>query len=100
MKTEIQSIHFKADQKLIEYINSKLSKLNTYYDGIVDAQVYLKVQNNRKKENKTVDVKVNVQNQSIFKTQTERTFEAAIDVAVDALKLQVLKYKERLQATS
>jgi putative sigma-54 modulation protein len=100
MKTEIQSIHFKADQKLIDYINAKLSKLNTYYDGIVDAQVYLKVQNNRTKENKTVDVKLNVQNQSIFKTQTERTFEAAIDVAVDALKLQVLKYKERLQATS
>lgn len=100
MRTEIQSIHFKADQKLKDFIASKLDKLNRYYDGIIDAQVFLKVENNRSQDNKTVEIKLNVQNSSIFKTQTSQSFEAAIDLASDALKIQIVKYKERLQMVS
>lgn len=100
MRIEIQSIHFKADHKLVDYIEKKLNKLEQFSDAIVDAQVFLKVENNRQKDNKTVEIKVNVQNQSIFKTQTSQSFEAATDLAVDALKVQIKKYKERLLATS
>ena len=100
MRVEIQSIHFKADQKLVEYIEKKLSKLEQFSDAIVDSQVFLKVENNRQKENKTVEIKVNVQNQSLFKTQTSRSFEAATDHAIEALKVQIKKYKERLASTS
>ncbi|MFT4522248.1 MAG: putative sigma-54 modulation protein [Bacteroidia bacterium] len=100
MKVQIQSIHFKADQKLKDYIEKKLSKLEMIYDSIVDSQVFLKVENNRNKENKTIEVKLNVQNQSIFKTQTSQSFEAATDLAVEALKIQIKKYKERAQITA
>ncbi|MFT5513211.1 MAG: putative sigma-54 modulation protein [Bacteroidia bacterium] len=100
MHVEIQSIHFKADHKLVEYIERKLSKLEQFSDAIVDSQVYLKVENNHHKDNKTVEIKVNVQNQSLFKTQTSQSFEAATDAAVDALKVQIKKYKERLSSTS
>jgi ribosome hibernation promoting factor len=100
MKVQIQSIHFKADQKLRLYIEKKLSKLEQMYDSIIDSQVFLKVENNRHKENKTVDIKLNVQNQSIFKTQTSDSFEAAADLAVEALKIQIKKYKERLKMSA
>ncbi len=100
MRVEIQSIHFKADSKLVDYIEKKLGKLEQISDAIVDSQVFLKVENNRHKENKTVEIKVNVQNQSLFKTQTSQSFEAATDLAVDALKVQIKKYKERLASTS
>ena len=100
MRVEIQSIHFKADQKLVEYIERKLSKLEQFSDAIVDSQVFLKVENNRHKENKTVEIKVNVQNQSLFKTHTSQSFEAATDIALEALKVQIKKYKERLTSTS
>jgi len=100
MKVEVQSIHFKADHKLIDYIEKKLSKLDHFSDAIIDSQVFLKVENNRHKENKTVEIKVNVHNQSLFKSQTAQSFEAATDIAVDALKVQIKRYKERLASAS
>lgn len=100
MKSEIQSIHFKADQKLKDYIDQKLDKLNRYYDGIVDVQVFLKLENNHSVENKTIEIKLNVQNSIIMKTQTSQSFEAATDLAVDALKVQIKRHKERVQAVS
>lgn len=98
MRTEIQAIHFKADQSLKDFITKKLDKLTKFYDGIVSAQVYLKVNNTHGKENKTVEIKVNVQNQSLMKTQKAESFEAATDIAVDALATQVKRYKEKLYA--
>ena len=94
MRIEIQSIHFKADHKLVEYIEKKLSKLEQFSDAIVDSQVFLKVENNHQKDNKTVEIKVNVQNQSLFKTQTSRSFETATDHALEAFKVQIKKNKE------
>ena len=100
MRADIQSIHFKADQKLKEYITAKLDKLDKYYSGIIDAQVFLKIENNHSPKNKTIEFKLNVQNSSIMKTQTAQSFEAATDLALDALKVQIIKYKERLHAVS
>lgn len=100
MKVEIQSIHFKADQKLKTYIHEKMTKLEKMYDAIIDSQVFLKLENNHQKTNKTIEVKLNVQNQSIFKTQTSESFEAAADLAIDALKIQIKKYKERLKLSA
>ena len=100
MRIEIQSIHFRADHKLVDFVEKKVAKLELYSDSIVDSQVFLKVENNHKKENKTVEIKVNVQNQSIFKAQTSHSFEAATDLAVAALKIQIKKYKERLSSSS
>ncbi len=100
MKVDIQSIHFKADQKLTEYVEKKLQKLETFYDGIIEASVFLKLDNNNKKDNKQVEIKIHVQNQSIFKTQTSQSFEAATDLAIDALKTQIKKYKDKLSSVS
>ena len=100
MRVVIQSIHFKSDQKLKDYIIAKLDKLNKYYDGIIDAQVFLKLENNHSTANKTVEFKINVHHSSIIKTQTAQSFEAATDLAMDALKVQIVKYKEKLQAVT
>jgi putative sigma-54 modulation protein len=96
MKTEIQSIHFKADQKLVDHIEKKLQKLATYYDGIIDAKVFLKLDNSNSRDNKQIEIKIHVQNQTIFKTQTGHSFEAATDLCIDALKTQIKRYKEKL----
>ena len=73
MNTQIQAIHFKADQKLQGYISKKLEKLETFYSGIIDAQVFLKVENRSVKENKTIEIKlVERTNSSKFKTPTSR----------------------------
>lgn len=100
MNTQIQSIHFKADQKLKDYILKKLEKLTTFYDGIIDIQVYLKVQNTSIKENKEVEIKVNAKNNSFIQTEVAQSFEAATDLAVESLKKQVKRFKGKIEVHS
>lgn len=98
MEINIQSINFTADQKLIEYINKRLAKLKTFYEGILDATVYLKVVNDTHNNNKFLEVKMNVSHQTLFCSEQCRTFECAIDLAFESLKVQLVKYKEKSMA--
>jgi len=41
MKLQVHSIHFDADIKLIDFIQKKLNKLETFYDRLVDGEVFL-----------------------------------------------------------
>ena len=70
MNTQIQAIHFKADKKLIDFIENKITKLETFHDGIIDAQVFLKVENTQIKENKTIEIKINIKQTSFIQTET------------------------------
>lgn len=93
MTIDYQYVNFKADAKLLTYIAKKLSKMNTFYDRIVHAVVYLKVEKTDDKQNKSLEIKLNVANQTLFVSEKNITFEAAIDLAIEKLKSQLLKYK-------
>ena len=41
MKITVQSIHFNADQKLLEFIQKKTDKLDQYFDQIISGEVYI-----------------------------------------------------------
>lgn len=96
MKVQVQSIHFDADVKLIEFIEKKTSKLSTFFDKIVGADVYLKVEKKEAKNNKIVEIKLNVPGSTLFAVEQDDSFEAATDSAVEALKVQLKKHKEKL----
>ncbi len=96
MNILFQNSNFKADRKLIDTITQKLEKLEHFYDKIIDANVYLKVQKADDKENKIVEIKLNVSGTSLFVETIDRTFEIAMDKAEEALKTQLIKYKQKL----
>jgi len=98
MKVDIQSIHFDADQKLLDFINKKIEKVGTYYEDIRSIDVYLRLEKDAEKENKTVEVKINMNNNPIFAKEHSSTFEAATDMVLDKLVAQVKKHKEKMQA--
>lgn len=100
MEIQFQSTNFKADKKLLDLIEQKLRKLEHYYDKIIDASVYLKVQKSDDKVNKILEIKVNVSNSTLFVEEHDRTFENAIDKAEDALRAQLMKYKQKATNTS
>jgi putative sigma-54 modulation protein len=75
MKVYVQSVNFNADKSLIEFIEKKLNGLEKFYDKIVDSEVYLKVQQTSEKENKTVEIKVNVPGNDIVVKKQIKTFE-------------------------
>ncbi|HON18626.1 MAG TPA: ribosome-associated translation inhibitor RaiA [Salinivirgaceae bacterium] len=98
MNVKIQSIHFDADQKLITFIESKLKKLNNLFDNIVGFEVYLRLENDQKKENKVVEIHVKIPGNDLFASRQSKTFEEATDDCVDALKIQITKYKEKIRS--
>jgi len=97
MKLQVHSVHFDADQKLIDFIQKKLDKLETFYDRVVDGEVFLRL-NNEGNENKTVEIKLNVPGQNLFAKEQAASFEAATDLATEALRSQLEKFKAKLRA--
>jgi putative sigma-54 modulation protein len=98
MKVDIQSIHFTADYKLLDFVTKKMEKVQTFYDGIKSTDVYLKVEKDSEKENKTVEVKINLNGNSIFAKEQASTFETATDLVLDKIVAQVKKHKEKIEA--
>lgn len=100
MKINLTAVHFDADQKLIDYIEKKSSKLSQFFDRITDAQVFLKLENSGQVRDKIVEIKLMVPGDTLVATETSKTFEAATDAAVDNMKRQLNKHKERVQDNS
>lgn len=98
MKVNIQSIHFTADYRLLDFVTKKIEKAQTFYDGIKSADVYLRVENDAEKENKTIEVKLSINGNPIFAKEQSSTFEAATDMVMDKIIAQVKKHKEKLVA--
>ncbi len=96
MKLQVQSIHFDADRKLIDFIQKKVDKLETFYDRMVDGEVFLRL-NNEGTENKTVEIKLNVPGQNFFAKEQATSFEAATDQATEALRAQLKKFKTKIK---
>ncbi|MEQ8713549.1 MAG: ribosome-associated translation inhibitor RaiA [Cyclobacteriaceae bacterium] len=95
MKLQMHSIHFDADTKLIDFIQKKADKLETFYDKIIDGEVFMKVENNDSRENKTIEIKINIPGNQLFASEKSKSFEAAADQAVEALRRQLKKHKEK-----
>jgi putative sigma-54 modulation protein len=97
MKVIVQSVNFNADKRLIDFVEKKVAGLEKYYDKIVDSEVFLKVQQTSEKENKTVDIKINIPGNDIVVKKQCKTFEEGTMVAVDSIKRKLAKEKEKVR---
>lgn len=98
MKLQIHSIHFDADQKLLDFIQKRADKLETFFDRIIDGEVFLRVEKSNDNENKLIEIKLNIPGNQLFTKAHDKSFEAAADKAMEALKRQLTKHKEKLVA--
>lgn len=94
MKITIQAMGLTPHQPLEEHIDKKLGKLNTFYDKIIECQVYLKVENAATKENKTAEVRLVVPGDDIIVKKTSGSFEESLDLCADTAKKLLIKKKE------
>jgi putative sigma-54 modulation protein len=98
MKIRVQSIHFNADQKLLEFIQRKVDKLDQYFDQIISGEVYLKLENVDDEANKISEIKLNVPGMTMFAKEQCKTFEEATDLSIESLKKQITKHKDKTRA--
>ena len=96
MNVNIQTVRFDADAKLLDYVNKKMGKLNTFHDKIIKADVYLKLDNVvHSIKDKTVEISVQVPRQNYFVKSTSKSFEASFESALDSMINQVKRKKEK-----
>ena len=62
MEIRIQAIHFDATKQLEAFIQKKVSKLEQYYDGILTAEVTLKVVKPETAMNKNAAIRLTIKN--------------------------------------
>lgn len=97
MRININSVHFKTDKKLEDFITEKVEKLSSLYDGIVGSDVVLKVENTDSPDNKIAEIRLEIRGNDLFAKKQCKSFEEATDTAVEALRKQLVKYKEKLK---
>jgi putative sigma-54 modulation protein len=95
MNVQIHSVRFDADKKLIDFVNHKLGKLTQFGEDIVNAEVYLRLDKDQDRENKISEIKLDLSGKPLFARRQSKTFEEATDGAVNALKKQIAKHKQK-----
>lgn len=94
----LQSVNFTVDQKLVNFTQSKLDKLENHYNRIIHADVFLKVQKTSGKENKITEILLSVPGDEFITKKINKTFEEGVDECVSSLERQLKKRKEKLKA--
>ncbi|RHJ84297.1 ribosome hibernation-promoting factor, HPF/YfiA family [Parabacteroides sp. AM08-6] len=98
MDIRIQAIHFDATAQLEAFVQKKVSKLEQYFDGILTAEVSLKVIKPETAKNKEASIRLLIKNGDCFAAKVNDTFEEAVDDCVEALEKQLIKFKEKIRA--
>ena len=97
MKVNTQSVNFNADQKLIDFIQQRMDKLDQYYDKVIKSDVFLKLENTSGKQNKIFEVKLSVPGDSLIVKKVCKSFEEGADSAVNSLGRQLKKRKDKFR---
>ena len=95
MNIQIHSVRFDADRKLIDFVHQKLEKLTQYGEDIVNAEVYLRLDKDQTRANKISEIKLDLSGGPLFAKKQSKSFEEATDDAIDALKKQITRHKQK-----
>ena len=95
MDIKIQSIHFDATEKLQAFIEKKVAKLEKSFEDIKNVEVQLKVVKPATVQNKETSLTVAVPGTTLCVEKTADTFEEGVDLCVDAMKVQLTRFKEK-----
>ena len=97
MNIKINAVRFSADQKLEKFVQNKVKKLIQFYDDIIGAEVFLKLENTQDLENKITEIRVDIPGNELFAKKQSKSFEESTDNAIDALKKQITKHKQKIR---
>jgi ribosomal subunit interface protein len=97
MDVNVQSVHFKADQKLIDFCEKRVNKLDSFFEGFLGAEVTLRLEKDEERENKMAEIRISAPaNEILFAKKYAKTFEEAVDLTIDALRKQIDKFKTKI----
>ena len=95
MQVNTQTVNFNANGELMIFLQNRVNKLEHFYDKVISSDVYLKVQKTSGKENKIVEIKVNVPRDNFMVKKQCKSFEEAINSACSSLERRLIKRKQK-----
>jgi putative sigma-54 modulation protein len=99
MNVNIQTVHFDADDKLVDYVSKKVEKLNTFHDNILKVDLFLKLDNVvHTIKDKVVEIKIHIPKHDFFAKASSKSFEESFDNAMESIVSQIKRKKEKLAA--
>jgi len=99
MNVNIQTVRFDADNKLVNHINHKMEKLNTFHDRIIKVDVFLKLDNVvHKIKDKIAEIRIQVPRHQLFVKATSKSFEQSFDDAFESIVNQIKRKKQKQAA--
>jgi putative sigma-54 modulation protein len=98
MKVNVNAVNFTVDRKLVDFIQERMDKLEKFYDRVIGADVFLKVESTSEKENKIVEIKIHVPGDDLMVKKQCKTFEEAVDSSGESLGRLLLKRKEKIRS--
>jgi putative sigma-54 modulation protein len=97
MKVNVHAVNFTVDKKLVDFVQERMDKLEKYYDRVVASDVFLKVEKTSEKENKIVEIKINVPGDDYLVKKQCKSFEEAVEQAAESIERLLVKRKEKLR---
>lgn len=78
-----------------QVINEKITKLETFYDRIERADVYIKEGDGKSANVHTVEVRMAIPGNDLYADHADQSIKRAIAEVADALRRQLKKHKEK-----
>ncbi|OOV27096.1 ribosomal subunit interface protein [Flavobacterium sp. LM5] len=98
MKVNVHAVNFTVDKKLVDFVQVRMDKLEKYYDKVVFSDVFMKVEKTSEKENKIVELKINVPGDDFVVKKQCKSFEEAVDLAAESVERLLVKRKEKIRS--
>jgi putative sigma-54 modulation protein len=97
MKVNVHAVNFNVDGKLVGFIQERMDRLEKYYDKVISADVFLKVEKTSEKENKIVEIKMLVPGDEFMVKKQCKTFEEGVEQSAESLERLLTKRKEKVK---
>lgn len=94
MNLNVSGHHLEVTPAIRTYVSGKLDRVTRHFDHVIDAHVILSVDKLVQK----AEVTLHVRGKDIHAECVDADLYAAIDLLVDKLDRQVIKYKDKTQA--
>lgn len=99
MNLTISGHHLEITPAIREYLQGKLERIRRHFDHVIDIAVILAVDNLPEKEKRQrAEITLRLRGKDVHVASLAQDLYAAIDLLIDKLDRQVLKYKTRTQA--
>src|SRR3954447_4762572 len=98
MNLTISGHHLELTPAIREYVQSKLERIKRHFDHVIDVAVILAVEKLPEKEKRQkAEINLRLRGKDIHVESIAEDLYAAIDILIDKLDRQVIKYKTKIQ---